>query len=144
MGARPVYYVWPMPSYFIFESSDNWLNTHKADWRWPIIILLIDNDGQSRGQRALAGGVLDFTHQIQIPQCTLGFVKQNYCVLIPVPYLKCALTPVLYFKSVVTPVPLEFLQLYDRLSHILLLRFAHCTFQTHFIVPRQRSWGEGD
>ena len=54
MGAWPVYYVWPMPSHSIFESSDNWLNTHKADWRWPIIILLIGRDGQSRGQRALA------------------------------------------------------------------------------------------
>ena len=56
----------------------NWLNTHKADWRWPIIILLIGRDGQSRGQRALAGGVLDFTHRIPTPQCTLGFVKRNY------------------------------------------------------------------
>ena len=79
MGAWPVYYVWPMPSHFIFESLDNWLNTHKADWHWPIIILLIGRDGQSRGQRALAWGVLDFTHRIPTPQCTLGFVKRNYC-----------------------------------------------------------------
>ena len=78
MGAWPVYYVWPMPSYFIFESPDNWLNTHKADWCWPIIILLIGHDGQSRGQRELAGGVLDFTHRIPTPQCTLGFVKWDY------------------------------------------------------------------
>ena len=27
-------------------------------------------------------GVLDFTHRIQIPQCTLGFVKRNYCCVI--------------------------------------------------------------
>ena len=78
MGAWPVYYVWPMPSHFIFESPDNWLNTHKADWRWTIIIMLIGRGGQSRGQRALAGGVLDFTHRIPTPQCTLGFVKRNY------------------------------------------------------------------
>ena len=78
MGAWPVYYVWPMPSHFIFESPDNWLNTHKADLRWPIIILLIGRDGQSRGQRALGGGVLDFTHRIPTAQCTLGFVKRNY------------------------------------------------------------------
>ena len=44
----------------------------------PIIILLIGRDGQSHGQRALAGGVLDFTHRIPTPQCTLGFVKRNY------------------------------------------------------------------
>ena len=31
MGAWPVYYMWPMPSHFIFEQSDNWLNTHMAD-----------------------------------------------------------------------------------------------------------------
>ena len=77
-----------MPSHFIFESSDNWLNTHKADWRWPITILLIGRDGQSRGQRVLAGGVLDFTHGTQILQCTLGFVKKNYwslCCLQPLP-----------------------------------------------------------
>ena len=57
MGAWPVYYVWPMPSRFIFESPDNWRNTHKADWRWPIIILLIGRDVQSRGQRALTAEV---------------------------------------------------------------------------------------
>ena len=64
MGAWPVYYVRPMPSHSIFESSDNWLNIHKADRRWPITILLIGRNGQSRGQGALAGGVLDFTHRI--------------------------------------------------------------------------------
>ena len=67
-----------LKGHFIFESPDNWLNTHKADWFWPIIILLIGRDGQSRGQKALAGGVLDFTHRIPTPQCTLGFVKRNY------------------------------------------------------------------
>ena len=41
-----------------FESSPgsagHWLNTHKADRRWPIIILLIGRDCQSLGQKALA------------------------------------------------------------------------------------------
>ena len=98
MGAWPVYYVWPTPSHFIFESPDNWLNTHKADWRWPIIILLIGRDGQSRGQRSLAGGVLYFTHRIPTSQCILGFVKRNYyCVMAPLcktahsPFVSCSL-----------------------------------------------------
>ena len=84
-GAWPVYYAWPMLSDSIFGSPDNWLNTHKADRCWPIIILLIGRNGQSRGQRALAGGVLDFTHRIYIPQCTLGFVKRNYYTIATVP-----------------------------------------------------------
>ena len=75
MGAWPVYYVWPMPSHFIFESPDNWLITHKADWRWPIIILLIGRDGQSRGQRAFAGGVLGFTHRIPITAMHTGICE---------------------------------------------------------------------
>ena len=51
MGVWPVYNVWPMPSHFIFESSDNWLDSHKADWRWPIIILHIGRDGPSHVAR---------------------------------------------------------------------------------------------
>ena len=43
MGAWPVYYVWPMPSHFIFEHSQGWLtlaNHHTAHWprrsvTWP-------------------------------------------------------------------------------------------------------------
>ena len=54
------------------ELSQGWLtlaNHHSAHWPWR---------SESCGQRAFAGGVLDFTHRIQIPQCTLGFVKQDY------------------------------------------------------------------
>ena len=64
MGAWLVHFLWLMLRHFIFESSNNWLNTHMADRRWPITILLIGHGGQSRDQRALAAGVLDFTHRI--------------------------------------------------------------------------------
>ena len=60
MGAWPVYYVWPLPSHLIFESSDNWLHTHTADRRWPITMLLIGRHDQARAQRALAGGCSGF------------------------------------------------------------------------------------
>ena len=60
MGAWPVYYVWPLPSHLISESSDNWLHTHTADRSWPITMLLIGRHGQSRAQRALAGGCSGF------------------------------------------------------------------------------------
>ena len=60
MGAWPLYYVWPLPSHLIFESSDNWLHTYTADRRWPITMLLIGRHGQSRAQRALVGGCSGF------------------------------------------------------------------------------------
>ena len=60
--------------WYLADRSHGWqalANHHSAHWPW--------RDGQSHGQRVLAGGVLDFTHRIQILQCTLGFVIRNYC-----------------------------------------------------------------
>ena len=137
MGTWPVYSVWPMPGHFIFESSNNWLNTHKADWRWPIIILLIGRNGQSRAQRALAGGFLDFTHRIQIPQCTLGFVKLNYWTLPwgqPSQVVSHCL--MIFFKTLTMPITVLKLRTICHTRDLwkLFLSCKHCIYyacQTH-------------